>query len=225
MKYNFTKLSTKILLIIYPLIAVVKKKSFLISLYHSFKKICKILGREFHLFKEIEKRFNEIEKTFRLLEYIREWLPKNEFRFTVINNINYPTIETIKALHDFLVVKYERDIDKIHEGEYSLAALKFEGIKYWMKNHLDQEEDIILRGAHLFNKFLEEGHPFVDGNKRTGWATLWIYLAANGYFFFFPMYFRESEQVKKIEQWAHLKEESKNIDEIVEWIKIYTRKK
>jgi len=203
----------------------VRKKVYLKTVYKLFKKICKILGKKFEKFVYLEKRLNEFEKTIYLLSYTNEWLSKKEFRFTVINDINYPTIETIKDLHDFLVVKYERDIDKIHKGDYSLASLKFEGIKYWMKNHLDREEDIILRGAHIFNKFLEEGHPFVDGNKRTGWATLWIYLAANGYFFFFPMYFRESEQVKQIKQWAHLKDESKNIDEIVEWIKGYIRKK
>lgn len=197
------------------------KKSLILKFYRWFFKQCKTLGKNF---RYLEKTLDEIEKTFRLLNYTREWLNKKKFRFTVVNNINYPTIKTIKSLHDFLVVQYERDIDKIHKGEYSLAPLDFEGIKYWMGENSNREEDIILRGAHIFNKFLVEGHPFIDGNKRTGWATLWIFLASNGYFFFFPMYFREREQVKRIERWADGKRASDNINEIVDWIKRYIKK-
>jgi len=94
-----------------------------------------------------------------------------------------------------------------------------------MEKNPDPVEDIIIRGAHIFNKFLEEGHPFIDGNKRTGWATLWIFLAANGIIFFFPNNFRKDDQIKKIEKWADYKEESANIPEIIEWIKTYYRKK
>jgi len=202
-----------------------RKKSVLIKIYFLFKRICTVLGEKSKKFKYLKKRLDEFEKTGRLLIYTSEWLSKEEFRFTIVDDIKYPTIETIKKLHDFLVTKYETDVDRIHNGDYTLAALKFEGIKYWMKKQSNREDDIILRGAHIFNKFLEEGHPFVDGNKRTGWATLWIFLAANGYIFFFPMYFSEREQVKKIEQWANLKENSKNIDEITEWIKRYIRKR
>lgn len=201
------------------------KKKLLIAFYKAVKKTCKVFGRKLKLFADLEKRLSKIEKTIRLFVYTTEWLSKNEFRFTVVDNIKYPTIQTIKSLHDFFVIKYESDIDKIHKGEYSLAALKFEGIKYWMKNHRDKKEDIILRGAHIFNKFLEEGHPFVDGNKRTGWATLWIFLVANKLNFSFPVDFQEAEQIEKIERWAHLKENSKNIDEIVEWIKQCIKKK
>ena len=112
--------------------------------------------------------------------FTSEWVSQRQFRFTTVKCINYPTKQTIRDLHDFLVIKYEKDVDRIHKGEYSLAQLNFTGIKYWKEPHPDRKEDLILRGAHIFNKFLEEGHPFVDGNKRTGWATLWIFLTANG---------------------------------------------
>ena len=200
------------------------KKSLIFRLYKWFKQVCKTLGKDFRKFRYLEKVLDEFEKTIRLFNYTREWLIKKKFSFTVIDGINYPTVDTIKKLHDFLVVKYERDINKIHKGEYSLAPLNFEGIKYWMTESSNREDDIVLRGAHVFNKFLEEGHPFVDGNKRTGWATLWIFLASNGYLFFFPTYFRESKQVEKIECWADGKRSSDNITEIVDWIKKYIKK-
>lgn len=139
--------------------------------YRWFRKVCKILSKEFKTFRYIEKKFEEIDKTIRLLKYTQEWLNKKKFQFTIVKGIKYPTIETIINLHDFLVEQYEHDIDKIHKGNYSLSGLDFEGIKYWVEKNPDNFEDIVLRGAHIFNLFLEEGHPFVDGNKRTGWES------------------------------------------------------
>lgn len=203
-----------------------KRKSFLIRyVYTLFKRTCRALGNRFKFFKELDRVLTDIEKSIMLYIFTREWLYKKDFHFVVVDGINYPTVDTIIKLHDFLVIKYERDIDKIHKGIISLAPLDFPGIKYWMEKNPDPLEDIIIRGAHIFNKFLEEGHPFIDGNKRTGWATLWIFLAANRIIFFFPNNFRKDDQIKKIEKWADYKEESTNIPEIVEWIKKYYKNK
>ena len=201
-----------------------KKDRRIKKLYFSLKRVCKIFAKKSLFFKNFVKRLNELEKTIYLMLYTSEWLSQKQFRYNTVKGINYPTIQTIRDLHDFLVIKYEKDVDRIHKGEYSLASLDFEGIKYWMYNSQDKKEDIILRGAHIFNKFLV-GHPFIDGNKRTGWGTLWLFLAGNGYIFFFPMYFIESEQVEKIERWADGKRTSDNINEISKWIRQYIKER
>ena len=197
-------------------------------MYLLTRKIYRLLCRKFKIFRDIDKHLIEINNTILLLGYTKEWLSKSEFRFIKVDGILYPTIDTIRALHDFLVIKYEKQRDKIYIGELSLAQLDFTGIKYWMEKNPDPVEDIIIRGAHIFNKFLEEGHPFIDGNKRTGWATLWIFLSVNGITFFFPNNFYKNENVKnveKIKQWANHKDDSKNIPEIIEWIKKYKKNK
>ncbi|HMA83515.1 MAG TPA: type II toxin-antitoxin system death-on-curing family toxin [Candidatus Thermoplasmatota archaeon] len=190
-----------------------------------YRYFCHILGKKIKYFKKIDDRLVALEKPIRLYVYLAEYLYKNDFRFNVVNNINYPTVETIKNLHDFLVIKYQKDIDKIHTGQYSLAPLQFTGIKYFLESKKDKREDIIFRGAHIFNKFLEEGHPFIDGNKRTGWVTLWLFLAANGYIFIFPIHEEGSEQARKVEKWASYKENSENIKEIMDWIRRYIKKR
>ena len=77
------------------IIVVMRKRPF-IAPYKLFKKICTIFGKEFKIFADLEKRLSKIEKTIRLFMFITEWLSKNEFRFTVVDNIKYPTIPTTK---------------------------------------------------------------------------------------------------------------------------------
>lgn len=202
------------------------KKKFKQKVFFVIKKAYRKFCKNFKFFRDIDKILVEIRKSIILFSYTKEWLmlSKEKFCFTEVDGIKYPTVETIKDLHDFLVIKYQKDIDKIQTGDISLAPLDFTGIKYWMEKDSNQIEDIIIRGAHIFNKFLEEGHPFVDGNKRTGWATLWLFLTANGIMFFFPNNFHKNENVEKIKQWAGYKEESTNIPEIIQWIKKYYKK-
>jgi len=200
------------------------KKTLPFRLYKWIKQICKILGKKYKKFKYLERFLNDVENSIRLLVHTAEWLSEKKFAFDNIDNINYPTKSTILDLHDFLVHKYEKDKDKIHKGIITDAQLEFTGVKYFMNKHTDPLEDIIIRGAHIFNKFLEEGHPFVDGNKRTGWATLWVFLRANGYLLYLPYYSLQFEHAKRIEQWADGKIESDNITEIVQWIKKYIKK-
>jgi death-on-curing family protein len=193
--------------------------------YRFIHRVCHVLGKKNKFFKNLDQLFVDIEKNIRLYLFISEYLSKGKFHFTIVNAIKYPTVGTIKELHDFLVIKYQSDKDKIHGGELSLAPLEFSGIKYYLASKSDRKEDIIYRGAFIFNKFLEEGHPFIDGNKRTGWVTLWLFLAANGYIFSFPPRLEGSKQAQKVEEWANFKEESNNINEIVDWIRKYVKEK
>lgn len=80
----------------------------------------------------------------------------------------------------------------------------------------NKEEDIVFKAAHILNKFLQAGHPFVDGNKRTGFVTLWLFLQLNGFKIKFSSY-SYINHVKKINKWASEKEKD-NEKEIIEWI-------
>ncbi len=76
----------------------------------------------------------------------------------------------------------------------------------------------LLRGARIFNKFLQEGHPFVDGNKRTGFVTLWLFLLLNGIRLKLSL-LNYKEQAKQIERWADIKMKRENvISEIYLWL-------
>jgi len=74
-----------------------------------------------------------------------------------------------------------------------------------------------LTAAQIFNQFLEAGHPFVDGNKRTGFVTLWLFLTMNGLELKLSM-FAYKKHLEKINKWADLTD-SDNIGEIIDWLK------
>ena len=115
-----------------------------------------------------------------MLRHTKTWLEKDEFEYVEINGIKYPTAKTIINLHDFLVQCFVKEGEEVHEGTMSDANLSFHGIKYYETDKEGKRDDIIFKAAHIFNQFLEAGHPFVDGNKRTGFVTLWLFLMMNG---------------------------------------------
>ena len=121
-------------------------------------------------------------------------------------------------MHDYLIEEFQSEGEpNVHPGLLNDGPLEFTGIKYYEEKSKNKWEDIIHRGARLFNIFLEEGHPFVDGNKRTGFVTLWIFLMINGYHIKFK-YLNYKIHYKKIKRWAQLND-TDNIYEISQWIK------
>jgi len=44
---------------------------------------------------------------------------------------------------------------------------------------LDAYPDIFLKAAALLHS-IARNHAFVDGNKRTAWASAWVFLGVNG---------------------------------------------
>lgn len=147
----------------------------------------------------------------------KQWFSKNKFHYDEINGIKYPTKSTIVDIHDFLIETFIKDGEVVHRGLHSDAVLSFSGIKYYMQKKGCEREDIIVRAAHIFNRFLEEGHPFVDGNKRTGFVTLWLFLILNG-IQLNTLSFQYKMHLKKINRWADITEDD-TISEIIMWIK------
>jgi death-on-curing family protein len=153
-----------------------------------------------------------------MFEKILSWIKNNNpsLEAEIIDEVKYPTINSIIRFHDFLIEEFKLKQDPVHRGIISKSVLDFTGVKFYLRKKDNKQEDIILRGAHIFNKFLQEGHPFVDGNKRTGFVTLWMFLIINGInFSLIGDYMKEA---KRIEGWAENIEKD-NIEEILIWIK------
>jgi death-on-curing protein len=147
----------------------------------------------------------------------KKWLETTEFKYEEIDEIKYPTKATIIDIHDFLIESFIKEGEAAHRGILSDAPLTLDGIKFYQEVKDDKTDDTILKGAHIFNLFLQAGHPFVDGNKRTGFITLWLFLTLNG-FTLKVSSFRYKTHLKKINKWA-MATDTDNISEIVDWIK------
>ena len=111
----------------------------------------------------------------------KKWLETEQFIYEEINEIKYPTKETIIMIHDYLIETFIAEGESAHRGIMSDAALSFHGIQAYQDEKENKKDDIILKGALIFNQFLPAGHPFVDGNKRTGFIALWLFLTLNGF--------------------------------------------
>jgi death-on-curing family protein len=147
----------------------------------------------------------------------KKWLETEQFIYEEINEIRYPTIETIITIHDYLIEAFIAEGETVHRGLISDAALSFHGIQAYQDENENKKEDIILKGALIFNQFLQAGHPFVDGNKRTGFITLWLFLMLNGFRLRVSSW-AYKKHLKQINKWA-MEIDSDNSGEIVQWIK------
>ena len=135
------------------------------------------------------------------------------------DGIFYPKKEDIISMHDYLIenFKYDWEVD-VNFGEYNTAPLDFSHLKYYNEKKRNKWDDLVYKGAKIFNLFLEEGHPFIDGNKRTGFATLWLFLMINGYDVRFD-FMEYNTHIEKFKKWADAIVPSDNIYEISMWIK------
>ena len=152
-----------------------------------------------------------------MFDTFKNWMidNKKEIEAENIDGIFYPTEKSIIYLHDYLIRALRLDESEIHEGIISAGVLSFPGVKYYLKKLDNRREDILLRGAEIFNKFLQAGHPFVDGNKRTGFATLWLFLLINGIKLKLSL-IEYKNHAQQIEKWADIGEDS--IKGISRWL-------
>ena len=58
----------------------------------------------------------------------KKWLETEQFIYEEINEIRYPTIETIITIHDYLIEAFIAEGETVHRGLISDAALSFHGI-------------------------------------------------------------------------------------------------
>lgn len=153
-----------------------------------------------------------------MLKKLTSWIKGNNQTIKIedIGGVLYPSKESIISLHDHIIKELRLEDEEVHEGTISDGVLSFHGVKYYFKESGDRRKDLLLRGANIFNKFLQAGHPFVDGNKRTGFVTLWLFLLLNKLELELPLQSYQS-QVVKINKWADNIEKD-NISEIYSWL-------
>ena len=152
-----------------------------------------------------------------ILDYFIDWLTEyKQLEPDEVKGIYYPNKKQIISLHDYLINNFKYKGELVNNGLQTDGVLDFTGLKYYEDRLENKLEDIVYRGARIFNSFLEEGHPFNDGNKRTGFVTLWIFLIINNHNVIFK-FLNYGEHVEKFRKWAMSSND--NIYEITMWIK------
>ena len=81
-------------------------------------------------------------------------------------------------------------------------------------NDQDLYPDVFLKAAALMDSLIRN-HPFVDGNKRTGFAAAALFVLLNGY----RLTVTNDEAIKFVLETARSKH---SIDEIADWLRVYT---
>ena len=162
-----------------------------------------------------------------MLDILKKWSnvlnnnKNSDMTFEIINNIFYPDEESIIKLHDYIIKEFRFRDDPVFEGILSRSVLSFHGIKHYEIGYpADKRRDILTRGVKIFNKFLQEGHPFVDGNKRTGFITLWTFLFFNKFLFTISTSDYKIH-TDLINSWADSLEDK--TEEIYEWVDKHTK--
>lgn len=128
--------------------------------------------------------------------------------------IEYPTPEDIHAIHD-VVVANDADTDP---GVKSPGDIEF-AIEYISEGYYGQvPESIHEKAAHLM-RLIAEGHPFVDGNKRTALDTAESFYQINGYH---PDFGDDVEDV--LEDFAK-EDVTVDLDRVVSYLEAHTAKR
>jgi death-on-curing protein len=78
----------------------------------------------------------------------------------------------------------------------------------------DLYPELFLKAAALMDSLMRN-HPFLDGNKRTGFAAATLFIKLNGY----QLIVTNEEVIKFVLEVARSEH---SIDEIADWLQIYT---
>ncbi len=151
------------------------------------------------------------------------WLTREGFEdqevYIAEDQIIYPSRSMIINIHDFLVKFFKDMNDQIQFGTHSEANIDFALL--YIQNQVkadDRETSILLKAANLMNIIITS-HPFVDGNKRTGFVMALMFLSLNKY----PTtpdlqdYDNHVEFFKKIA--SRNTKDPNNVPEIVQWFR------
>ena len=97
---------------------------------------------------------------------------------SVTDEVVYPSVELVLALHDQIVA----------EGEATEPGVRSEGaiesaLQYVSEGFFDEVPQTLHEKAVQLLRLLVAGHPFVDGNKRTALRTVVVFYMLNGYTF------------------------------------------
>lgn len=127
--------------------------------------------------------------------------------------MRYLSVDAVLEIHEECV-KFNlfANRDQINSGILSIGNLEYVVIR--VEDYDENVEDALFWKAVILLEGIvsSKGHPFIDGNKRTGFEALKTFLSLNGYSF-------NSEKEKIIEFLREIAEGKKNIYSIKEWVK------
>lgn len=148
---------------------------------------------------------------------------KFKFEATVVkNDIKVPTKESIINIHNNIIELFPNPDGGKHFGERDHATIEHMinvmSYDYELKFTDNKKDDIILRGAHMLN-YLACGHCFVEGNKRTAFVMLLLYLLINDITINYDLmeYKANRRFVMKIAKRSTT--DKRNVRDIEKWIK------
>jgi len=113
-------------------------------------------------------------------------------------SISFLTGELVIAIHDYILKHYCGGREGIIQGRNINAAL--DRIHHHM-HYGNLEQNDLLGIAAKYAAAISQGHIFVDGNKRTAFTSMAVFLEINGLHFAF----NEDEVVEKLSQLADKK--------------------
>jgi len=93
-----------------------------------------------------------------------------------VDPVKYLSLEQVIEAHSVLVDRYGGSHGIRDEGLLESAVFRPRGIVFGQEAYPDFFEKCAVLGYALI-----QNHPFVDGNKRTGFASMHLMLLMNGY--------------------------------------------
>lgn len=122
------------------------------------------------------------------------------------------TPRQVLLLHESVIKKYGGSSGLRDKGMFESAIYRpfatFAGS--------DLYPDIYLKAGALIQSVVKN-HPFVDGNKRTGYSSAYIFLKRNG----IDLSVKKVEAIKFM---IFVANENLSVDEISSWLKKHSRK-
>jgi len=118
---------------------------------------------------------------------------------------NWVNIDVIKAIH----IRQIQEHGGLHGIRYE--KLLISALNAPKNTFLYEKADLItLAAKYLYS--LSSNHPFVDGNKRTAYTCMRLFLKLNGKDF-------KATEEEKIELMINVASQRHKDDEIIDWLK------
>ncbi len=85
----------------------------------------------------------------------------------------FPTVEEIVDMHDRIIDRTGGETGVLRRSSLEAAIARARSGPFTQNGSLAERAGFLLRG-------IAQDHPFVDGNKRTGYAAADLFLSENG---------------------------------------------
>lgn len=115
------------------------------------------------------------------------------------------TIEAVKAIHRLQLDKFGGPVGIRDEGLLESALNRPQNLFHYEK------QTTVFRLAAGYGFGIAKNHPFVDGNKRTAFLAMFVFLGNNGWSL-------EAPQVETILKMLALAAGELNEDDLAQWL-------